>query len=664
MSATVLQEGQKLMYRDTMATVKTIDRESIVLELHNGCKQFTLSQYQKAVTQGYIKEAPATFVLGELKPLLSEDELFLAQRYSDYLSPLKYMQANRSLERIAKVIETVALKRGDTGKNKPSAITVYHWLVDAETKWNFDYVAMVNAKKRKPGWRVSDECRDLFFEIIDRFYLKSIKPGPDRGLSKSECWLEFRQAQEKLLAGLSTEERASYKGMKRSSFMDKLNQLDPVEVCIAREGYDKARRMFRGSAHHIVAERPLELVQIDAVHINVGLLDCDGNFVGMPVIFFAIDVFTRTILGYVISYAHKRREDMCSAIELLKVSIQEKQKPAHTKHGWPLHGKIETVQYDSGVFSSKLMSSYLLHIGVNGRQTQPRSPWQNAFIERFHRTFRESCCTFIPGYEGSRNSEKKDSTPIKQSAAITEIEFKRIVETFILDKYHQRPHGGLGQCTPADMAENFRALVPPLSPDDIRKLDLFHGVETEFTIQAHKGIVKNNIWYHDKAESIRNPSKLVKIYNKHHATGKQVKVKGYSSRADVSAISVIDPDTGELFKVPSTLYDEPISLSQHQARTKAGGKIDPATAVNMMSPQLQSYETNDEVDGDPHQPFLPTSSATSTQSMPPVTQNELEQCITDNAAGQNMPPALAQPDNTEKPAPPLIVKKNVKPLKM
>ena len=46
----------------------------------------------------------------------------------------------------------------------------------------------------------------------------------------------------------------------------------------ARNGWLAAQHKFRFMKEHIVAIRPLEHVQIDAVHINLGLTDQEGNF--------------------------------------------------------------------------------------------------------------------------------------------------------------------------------------------------------------------------------------------------------------------------------------------------------------------------------------------------------------------------------------------------
>ncbi|MDN3653429.1 hypothetical protein QWY77_11815 [Thalassotalea ponticola] len=667
MSALVISEGKEILYHGMLAVIRAFKENFVVIELNSRCIMLSPEKYQKKVLSEHIQTPPMEGCIAPVIPLTSQSEKLSAERYEAYVMPLRDRESNCSRRVIREVIDKVAQERGDTGKNKPSADTVYSWLKKAE-QLDFDFVAMVNLKKGKRGEQASGEAVDLFFDIIHQYYFQPTKAEKDQqqGLSQEACWRKYKEAQKKLVNGMPCRDRENYKGMARSTFLAKFASLDPVEVCIAREGYNVARRRFRQSSQHIVVSRPLELVQIDAVHINLGLFNHAGEYVGMPVVFFAIDIFTRAIIGYVIVYAHSRREDLSSAIELLRVSIQAKRKPEHTEHDWPLYGKPEEVRYDSGIFSAKQMSSYLMHVQIRGQQNPVASPWSNGIIERFNLTFREHCCKRIDGYEGKRMQGYKDTQQAKVSACITETEFRKIVETFILDEYHQTEHCGLRKATPAEVAREYKHLVPMLDPAYLVKVNTFRGVETEFTIHAHKGIVRNNVWYNDQTKTRNMPGKLIRIYDKYHKKSKSVKVIGFYSHVDISRISVVDPDTGELFEVPSTTYSEPTSLAQHKALQMSKGPLDLTNAVGRLSPKLLIDE-DDEIEQASSSEAEAFEPSDANETMPAEIQLQLEQCISANEAGMIAPPELSEDDaEVDEPVKKVttVVKKNVKRIKV
>jgi len=631
MPSLALQVNNHLKYRGELATIRAIDTDFVVLEINGNVLMLAPSQLYQEMADGLVETHAPNILLVKSSPLANQEEQALAKKYSDYLMELDNEEFPCSAKARERVIEKVALKRGDVDKNRPSVSTLYRWYKDyISDEINRNIAAMVNPKTRVRGRQGSPECMDLFFETVDEYYLQSTKMG---GLNVEQTYNQFDKRFKAFLANLPEKERKDIRGISRSVFYELIKEIDPVEVCIAREGWTVAHSRFRNSVNHYITSRPLELVQIDAVHINIGLRDLDGNYIGMPVVFFAIDVFTRAILGYVISYAKQRREDLCSAIELIKCSILPLAKPAHTKHGWPLYGKPEWIQHDSGIFSSNQFVAFLLNAEISPYQNPAKTPWFNAYIERFNRTFRLRCCQRIPGYLGKNTTDLKDTVNIKTVAYTTADEFRQIVEAFILDEYHQTPHRGLSGKSPAEMCAVSGACVSLPTPEYIQRLNSFRGIEFEAVIQEHKGLQKNNLFYNDSEGKLRN------LYNKLKARNKAQKVKAFYSELDISKIFVLDAQKNELFEVTCTSIKEPTSLAEYKARQgQPSNNKKPNTVVDTITPVLANINKHIVEKQKQKQKQKDKSPLTQLNAPEQSTAEVLNTIIEENNAGINAPP--------------------------
>ncbi|WNC72018.1 hypothetical protein RGQ13_18145 [Thalassotalea psychrophila] len=579
-----IKKGSDILYHQKSASIVAAEQQCIVISVNAALETLTPAEYYEKIEQGLITRPPSEMVVAQCVTRLTYEERELAEKYCDYIRPLETEAEPYATEAVRRIIFEVAQKRGDTGKNVPKLGTLKGWY----RKYTSDdigrnVIKMVKSTATPRASQFYEAMMDLFFEVIDKEYLHL------NGSSATETYLKFRNQAAKYLRVIPKKHRKKEKVIKRSTFFDYISKLDPVEVVREREGWAAAETKYRYSKEHIVATRPLEHVQIDAVHINLGLTDGDGNYVGMPVVYFAIDVFTRTILGYVISYAEVRTEEGIAAVELIKRIIRPKKKPEHCVNGYPLYGKPESLRHDSGVFSGKLCEDYLAHMQIHDMTSEVSKPWRNAMVERFNRTFREQCCKKIIGYVGKRTAEYKDTSTVKALAVCKVDEFVLITEKFILDVYHQNPHAGIDGMSPAQMANKYKALVEIPSIEYLSKLNSFIGREFTPSIQAVKGIQKNSVFYIN--------AKLAKLRNKiDPSTKKTVKITAYYNELDISKISVLDPFTGEQFTVDCTSIKEPISLAEYKALKGASKKRLSATS-------RKTIETSTTIIGDIQQRY-------------------------------------------------------------
>ncbi len=128
-------------------------------------------------------------------------------------------------------------------------------------------------------------------------------------------------------------------------------------------------------------------------------------------------------------------------------------------------GMPEVAKTDNGSdYTSLHMRRVLLGLGIEQHLSNPFSPWEKPFVERFFRNFSHDVLELLPGYIGHDVAErsaiearkafsdrlfKKDhAIEIKMTAA----EFQQFCDNWCERIYHQQPHSGLNGKTPAQMA--------------------------------------------------------------------------------------------------------------------------------------------------------------------------------------------------------------------
>ena len=614
-----LKQGMRINYHDKTALIRTIDKEFIILEIENGSsKAVSTLEYYEEARNGLITFYKPSLGLVKSARALTSSQTEQLQKLKDYISPLLEEVSPCALRVRIRIIEAVSRKRGDCGKNIPSPSTLYKWYTDfVSDKISRNYLNLVLPSNVERGRQISQEIFNLFYSTVDEYYLKPISEG---ALNKEQTFRQLEIAFSRYKSALPPLESEKAKLFSRTVFYELISEISPFEIMQEREGYSAALQRYRANKGVYAAQRPLERVQIDALHINIALTDADGNYVGMPVVFFALCIFTRAIVGYVVSIAKKRREDLSSAIDTVKNALLPKPKPSYTNQGWPLTGRIESLQFDSGIFASQTFKNFLENMQIEGIQNPPKKAWRNAFIERFNRTFREQCCRKIPGYAG-KSEERKDSSVVQMLPHTTQVEFKKIVDCFILDIYHQHPHRGLGGKSPAQMCDAYKETVMIMPPELIASIDDYLGMKMEGTLQAHKGIEKNHHFYQSE--------QLHEYYVKR--TGLQKKgnprVTFFYSENDISKISVLDESTGELFNVPAITLNESISLAEDKAKRLGNDNFEKPIMFDSMTPIIDDINSRVKAEQNAQKAKRKESQKNKVEHVPTLSDDELSEML-------------------------------------
>lgn len=478
-------------------------------------------------------EQPVTFQI-----LNSEEDLLKAERMLAYINDLQSRENQGSEKTWIKCIEYVSSKIGDTEPPHPKQ--VYRWLIAWKDSAHSIHQLLKRTQLRsKP---VVEQQFDLAMQVIDDEFLV-----PKGGI-KQHVYESFRDRFAQ--SGLDG------KAMSRSYFYQILDSLDPFEVCLAQHGKKAALAKFRASDEKIVVRFLMERVEIDAVHLNLGLIDDEtGEYLGKVIVFFAIDVYTRYILGYSVVYGVSPGESSEAVIELISSMIVPKIQNGNYRNQWFCLGRPWSIHCDNGsAFVAENTLRLMTNLGINQHRSETSKGQRRPFIERFNRTFRDQLCRKIPGYLGKRVDGNAVDKTIEQSAQITLSEFKAYVEEYIVDVYHQRAHKGLDGMTPHEAVEQALETFIPREPVDVTTLSFMNGVTKTGTVQATHGIQIKNQYFNSK--DLRELRFKVMGSN-----NKSPKFNFIFNHKDISQIAVLIPNSMEILLVPNRDKTIPVGTS-------------------------------------------------------------------------------------------------------
>lgn len=563
----ILQENMRINLRGEDATIKAVGEKFCVIEYSNGEIAYPLpSELMLAYRSGLliIKKKENAVLLN--KQLTKQEDKEKAKRVESFLVELHQHANPHSLKTRKKVITIVNKRHGYTGKDIPSPSTLRRWYVS----WidnEMDIYPVIKRPKKTRASRHSPATVELAESIIDEYYLIP------QGLNKRQTFFKYKDEHDELVKSGEIEN----KNISESRFYELLNELNQLDVNYARYGKDEARKFARCSEGKYVLDFPLQRVEIDAVHLKVGLLDDEtGEFLGTAIVYLAIDTYTRCIVGYSISMGQKPSEISDAVIELIKHCVTPKTKSAFAKNNWPLTGIPFAFVGDAGkAFKCRVVTNLMAQLKCTHVTTETKSPWRKSMIEAYNRTLRSQYASNLPAYTRNNDEDKTDKA-IEEIATLTLGEFVSTLEIYILDHYHQNPHKGLYLDTPANVCAKALKECSPKLVANLKKLDMFSGVEYTGTIQGGQGIQRNTLYY--SSRQLNN----YRLEITSHGDKKNPKVPFLYDRNDVSKISVIDENTGVVFEVPclDPRVEPGMSLAEFNHKYRSGIKV---TKTNVFS---------------------------------------------------------------------------------
>lgn len=468
--------------------------------------------------------------------------------YSSNISPFinlsksKIDDAKTKMEACIKVLDGLAVK--DVAKlygKDPS--TIYRWL----ERFDRDPTLSGLSSKKDGGkgrGRLCIQREEIIRLGIEKYFLNKSRGTKLRTVRK------IRQACFK----------ANLKLPSAGTIYKRIDNLPQHQVTEKRFGKYTADRSFGPIGYMDEPNFPLELVEMDHKTLNIALVDdSDRKPTRRPYLTAAIDVYSRMIIGFYLTYdpPSELSAGICLANSILtkenwlqKFDINEE---------WKCWGKMQTLVVDNAKeFRGSLLKNISLNYGINIEHRPVKNPHKGgSHIESWFRTLKESMRD-LPGYTFTNVVEKGDSNPEKD-AVMTIDEFEKWLLIFITKLYHRREHTQI-KTSPV---EKFQSCIIEQS-QIISRFDNEHRVRMDFlpfvmrTIQEY-GVIINHIKYY--SDVLR---KYIHSRKDNHAKSE---AKKFIFRKDPRFLNVIyfyDEELNDYFEVQTVVPRKPFTHWQHQ----------------------------------------------------------------------------------------------------
>ncbi|MCA6218568.1 transposase [Ideonella sp. B7] len=336
--------------------------------------------------------------------------------------------------------------------------------------------------------------------------------------------------------------------------LKRLIGLLPVfDVYRARHGRDAALKKFRNSTKVRIAEAILEHGEMDHTRLDLFAIDDDtGVPLGRPWLTVLIDVYSRYILGIAISFEPPSRATVAQCLRhafMPKQGLRERF--PEIVNDWDGYGIFSGITVDGGAeFRSEELERIYFECDIEAVFAPRKTPWFKGKVERVQGTLNRGISAFAPGktFEGIVDKEDYDPT---QHAIVTLSQLELIVNKWIVDVYHQKPHRALG-CSPAKMwKDSAKTTNIPMIADPLRFEAIVAGSDKR--ILSHKGIEYSNLLYNSP-----EMGELRRIY------GDRIEVEIRFNRSNYGSVIVLHPERKTPIRVPCLRPDYAEGLTEWQ----------------------------------------------------------------------------------------------------
>ncbi len=446
--------------------------------------------------------------------------------------------------------------------------TLYRWL----QRYNaYEVVTALIPQKR--GWkegktRISSDADAVINQVIQNYYLTPQRPSAQKAVTEVRRICHERGIQapspgtvRSRIAGITEKQKLRGRGYKEKA----QNKFLPVP------------------GHFPNADFPLAVIQIDHTPVDIIVVDdLHRKPIGRPWITLAIDVYSRMVTGYYLSFDPPSETSVAMCVAHSVLPKEEWLILHKVDASWPVWGFPKTIHVDNGAdFRSNNFQRSCTAYGINLEFRPVKQPRYGGHIERIVGTLMREVHD-LPGTTFSSIKDKEGYDPEKH-ATLTKTELEEWLVTLICKVYHQRLHSGIG-ISPLKKWETGifgNASVPgvgmPPRPADRLSVLLDFLPSFRRTVQTF-GVTIDGMSYY--AEVLRpwissadpeNPNKTREFIFRRDPR-------------DISAIWFFDPDLKQYFKIPFANQALPsMSIWEHQ-QAKELLKKEGAASVN--EPQI------------------------------------------------------------------------------
>ena len=325
-------------------------------------------------------------------------------------------------------------------------------------------------------------------------------------LTQMEVVQDIQSSVRSLNRARAQEDLVKYRILGETSIKKRIRKLDKYQTACLRFGVKYANDKFALFDGGLDLLYPLERVEIDEWKIDlISILAESGIDLklnpellktlekGRRWATVVIDCRTRCILGFVLS-AKPSTKDAMRALHLMGKDKTEIAQAYGCETPWKHRGGFGALVADNGAaFISNQFASAVCDLNSTIMYPPAGYPFLRGTIERMFGTFATHLMSYLSGRTFG-SSHARGDYPAERLACLTDHDLSAVLTNYIVDVYHNQPHGGLKGETPNhcwNRLANDYGVSPP--PDGLTQTSIF-GLKKDRKLTG-KGVRFSSIDY-------------------------------------------------------------------------------------------------------------------------------------------------------------------------
>jgi len=283
-------------------------------------------------------------------------------------------------------------------------------------------------------------------------------PEPVERIIRELLQKRFLTKQKRSLAAFHREVAQACKTQKlpvpaRNTVAQRIAGLHPAKIARSRGGQDAARPLQGAGGIPPEVTMPLEQVQIDHTVIDLIVVDeRDRQPIGRPYLTIAIDVFTRCVVGMVVTLEAPSAVSVGLCLAHACCDKRPWLERLDVEMDWPMSGKPALLYLDNAAeFKSEALRRGCEQHGIRLDYRPLGQPHYGGIVERIIGTAMQMIHDELPGTTFS-NPDQRGEYASEKVAALTLRELERWL-ALAVGTYHGSVHNGLLQPPAARWAE-------------------------------------------------------------------------------------------------------------------------------------------------------------------------------------------------------------------
>lgn len=451
--------------------------------------------------------------------------------------PEKQMkEAEKKLEAIKPVLNSSSRKEIEARADEVgvSYVTLYAWLKKYRSTGLLTSLVRQSGRGGPKKSRLLPAVDEIINNVLEEFYLTSLKPNTKKTHERIASYCHNAQLP---IPSIDT-------------IQNRLNNISERKIALKREGKNAIREYLpleHGGYPDYV--KPMHTIQIDHTPVDIMLVDdIYRTELGRPYITLAIDVYSRMISGYYISF--EAPSYMSTAMSIISSVLPKDDvvKKYNLTSDWPVYGIPQFIHLDNAAeFRGENLKRVCKDYNINLIWRPVGRPHFGGHVERLIGTLNQDI-HILEGTTFSNIFQKGEYNSQKESI-MTLSDFEEWLAVLIVDKYHNTYHTGIEMTPLQKYNEGIFGTdtqpakgLPSIIEDQLRfRVNMLPNEER--TIQRDGVSIDGIKYYHPILET------LIKKVDPKNKKQKQ-KFSFRLDPRDISKIYFYHPEEKEYYEIP------------------------------------------------------------------------------------------------------------------